>query len=306
MNDEAAARRQQRLRTFLVSATTSGEMLCRIGNMHHIAGAGRGIGMTLGTGTPVSFFLDGLNSASVVLRDAADEALALEVNNRKYTPGTHVSMWAPLEHPEWSMPWHLNEDATLSPVDMQTTRVQREVVLGWSTSNPHAKILSLVDKKSPNRLCVQLSGALLSLAPRQASQSDAILSIASPACSILGQDTRKAFGLSGHVYVLKKHNGRGQGLSICPVQEARSRHFCAPIVFLFLFFLLLLLWTCKKKPTSCLFVSIQSLSRHLLTPCIKWVLPSVRRSSRLEDFAASSNRQLSGPSMGTLTIAFCV
>ena len=201
----------------------SGLALCRIGNKWS-APAGYGFGVVAGGGagtTTLAFNLDGLSTASVVLRDASDDALALEVSHRKFEDGTQVLLYAPAGHREWSMPWHFNSDATISPIDMTTKAVQDHLVLGLDTkTNPYVKTLCLVLRDSPHRFVCQLTEPMVAMAPRRPNEADAILSVASPPCEFVGLG-RKAIGLVGHLYVLKKHNGRGQQLAVGHVDQVR-------------------------------------------------------------------------------------
>ncbi len=209
-------------RTLLTLASASGGRgnVCRVGDMHRGEG-GRGVAVTLDVGAPVTFILDGLSSASVVLRDASDDALALEVNSRNFEHLNPVSMYAPTGHPEWSLSWCFNDDATLSPVVPTAKAAHDGLVLGWDPTQSH-KPLCLVQKRDPHRLVFRVTPAMAGAAPRRPADPDAILSVVAPPCVYLGSG-RKAVGMQGQLYVLKQHNGRGQQLHICSIDDVRAR-----------------------------------------------------------------------------------
>ena len=208
-------------RTLLTLASASGGQgnICKVGDMHR-SESGRGVAVTLGVGAPVTFILDGLSSAFVKLRDASDDALALEVNGRTFAHRNPVSLYAPAGHPEWSLSWCVNDDATLSPVVPTTKAANDGLVLGLDPTQSY-KPLCLVRKGDPNRLVFVVTPAMMSAAPRRPADPDAILSVVAPPCSYLGSG-RKAVGMQGHVYVLKQHNGRGQQLAVCSIDDVRG------------------------------------------------------------------------------------
>jgi hypothetical protein len=207
------------VRSQLVSSP-AGLAVVRIGPVFEGPG-GRGQGLAVGTSgaLPLTFVFDGLTTASVVLRDASDDALALEVAHRKYEPGTHVCVYSPIGHREWSAPWHLNDDATLSPIMMETKAVQRHVVLGY-VKEAHFRRLCLVSPGSAEQLVWCVNAAVASMAPRVPREAEAIFAVASPDLKGLGPG-KKALGVRGAVHIVTQHNGRYQHLEVGHIDEVR-------------------------------------------------------------------------------------
>jgi len=204
-------------------AASNGWTISRVGPEFSVPMLGRGVALVVGSGDPITFVLDGLSTAAVVLRDAADDDLAVEVNDRKFTDGNPCSLWSSHGHREWSLKWHFNDDATISPIDPTTNKVCNHLVLGWGP-NAFFRRLLLVQRDSSRRFCTKLNSAVLKSAPRKPTETEAVLSIASPACRWLGVGP-KGIGTTGNIYVLKQHHGRGQQIALRHIDQVSYTFF---------------------------------------------------------------------------------
>jgi hypothetical protein len=79
---------------------------------HH--GRGHAIGVGAASAAP-AFMLDASGGGGFAVRLEADRALSLEVNFRKVTAGTALSLWYVTGHPEWACRFECSADGTLSP-----------------------------------------------------------------------------------------------------------------------------------------------------------------------------------------------